>query len=52
VIKGQARIENHGWQGGLKKYETLLIPAASYHYTIIPEPEAHVLRASVPVVVE
>jgi mannose-6-phosphate isomerase len=52
VIHGQARIENHGWLGRLKKYETLLIPAASYNYTIIPEPQAHILRASVPVEVE
>ncbi len=52
VIQGQARIENHGWQSRLNKYETLLIPAASYNYTIIPEPEAQILKASVPVDVE
>jgi mannose-6-phosphate isomerase len=49
VIQGQARIENHGWQGRLNKFETLLVPAASNNYTIIPEPEAQILRASVPV---
>jgi mannose-6-phosphate isomerase len=49
VIQGQARIENHGWQGQLNQYESLLVPAASFNYTIIPESEAHILRASIPV---
>lgn len=48
VIQGQARLENHGWQGRLAKYETLLVPASNLNYTIIPEPEAQILRASVP----
>jgi mannose-6-phosphate isomerase len=52
VIQGQARIENHGWQGRLAKYETLLVPAASFSYTIFPEPEMQILRASVPVELE
>ena len=52
VIQGQARIESHGWQGRLKKYETLLVPAGSFNYTIIPEPQVHILRASVPVDLE
>jgi mannose-6-phosphate isomerase len=49
VIQGQARLESHGWQGRLAKYETLLVPAACFNYTIVPEPQAQILRASVPV---
>jgi mannose-6-phosphate isomerase len=52
VIRGRARVENHGWQSRLAKYETLLIPAGSFNYTIIPEPEVQILRASVPIMVE
>jgi mannose-6-phosphate isomerase len=52
VIQGQARVENHGWQGRIAKYETLLVPAGCYNYTIIPDPQAQILRASVPLQVE
>ena len=52
VIQGQARIESREWQGRLAKYETLLVPAASFSYTIIPEPETQILRASIPVELE
>ena len=48
VIKGQARVETPGWQGRLELFETLLVPAACYNYTIIPEPEVRILRASLP----
>jgi mannose-6-phosphate isomerase len=52
VIQGQARVENRGWQGKLAKYETLLVPAGCFNYTIIPEPEVQILRASVPLEIE
>lgn len=48
VIEGQARIVKNGWHGRLVKYETLLVPAGCYAYTIIPEPYVQILRASVP----
>ncbi len=49
IIQGMARLESQGWQGRLEKFETLLVPAGCYKYSIIPEPEALILRASVPV---
>ena len=52
VIQGQARIENHGWQSRLAKYDTLLVPSGCFNYAIIPEPEVQILRASVPIMIE
>ncbi len=48
VISGQARVETQGWQGRLELYETILVPAACYTYTITPDPEAQILKASLP----
>jgi mannose-6-phosphate isomerase len=48
VLEGQARLESGGWRGNLAKSDTLLVPARSYHYSITPDPEAKILRATVP----
>ena len=46
TLEGQALVRGEGWQQALSRFETLLVPAACGGYTIQPQGEMKLLKAS------
>ena len=47
TIEGQAEVAGSGWSKTIRRFETLVVPAAAGAYEIIPQGKTRVLKASV-----
>lgn len=47
VVEGAAQVQGAGWEFPLERYQTLLVPASSGSYQVIPTGRTSMLKASV-----
>jgi mannose-6-phosphate isomerase len=47
VIEGQAQVQGSGWSMPLARFETLVVPAVTGEYWVLPEGDLSVLKSSV-----